>query len=156
MVLVALALLLGVAVAVAIIFWKHIIAWADRTFFPWLERYLPTLAPKVRNAFAWFDKNVAVPIRTAIKQAWEKLRQFLLKAVVRFERWSSNKWIKRWTAYLIKKLETKEVIKQEVTEDVDWTDLPDDVRDAALRRGVSEREINVTKTRDEEVAEMSH
>lgn len=146
-----LALLLGVTLAVAITFWEGIVTWADQVFFPWLDQYLPTLAPKVRSAFAWFDKNVAVPIRNAIKEAWKKLRQFLLKAVVKFERESSNRWVKRWTAYLIKKLETKEVVKQEVTEAVDWSTLPDDVRAEFLRRGISEQEINVTKNRDDEL-----
>ena len=143
---------LGVSATFALIFWVQILGWAEDSLFPWIKNNIPSIESAVRKAFSALD-NQAVAIRKIIRKAWKKLRKFLLKQVVKLERKSSNKWIRRVTSWVIKVLESGEKVpvKVETEEKVNWDELPEDVRKEFLSKGKSESEIDVTKNRDDEM-----
>ena len=148
---------LGIAAAVAIIFWEQVIEWAQGSLFPWFEEHLPTLAPKVRDAFVVLNK-VAMKVRKAAIHAWKQVRPHILKVVEIFERTSDNKYLLRVTSWLRENLEADEVIKRETEQELSIDDLPDDVADAFLRGG-REYEFDVTEEQDrqvEEAMELAH
>ncbi|MUG91334.1 hypothetical protein F7734_02055 [Scytonema sp. UIC 10036] len=153
----AIATIFLIGITAAIAFWKQILQWADNILFPWLEQNFKTSAQWVRDAFARVDRYVAIPIRNAIKQAWQKLRQFLLKLLVRFKRNVSEQWVRQWISWGIKHLENGEVVpvKREVEEVVEWGELPPDVREEWLRKAKGVYELDFTQLRDAEIAEMS-
>ncbi|NEP90205.1 MAG: hypothetical protein F6K18_27145 [Okeania sp. SIO2C2] len=112
---IAVALGLGVvAAAVLVIFWGQIIMWAYDSIFPWIQKNIPSIESEVREAFTAAD-NVVSPMRNLIRQAWKKLRQYLLKdkklrqyllkQVIELERKSSGGWIKQITYSAIKIIE---------------------------------------------------
>lgn len=154
------AAIFGVVATVALTLWDKILKWADNSLFPWIEQNLsPNIADSVRGAFAFIDR-IAVPIRRAVKQAWENLRQFLLKMVVDFQQKSSSNWIKRVTSYIIRVLSPKKSDKPEVVrvvseEHIDPDFLPPDVREAWLRKAQKNYEVDATDTRDKEIAQLS-
>ncbi len=153
-----LALLGGTAAAVvaALTYWHKILDWAEKSLFPWITRNLPWLENQVRFAFSAVD-GVAVPIRAGVKQAWNKLRDYLLKQTAELQRKSSSQWIVRITSWVVKVLESGKTIpaKLEVKEIVvDWDELPEDIRSAYLRRQHEHAEFNITQMRDRELAEM--
>ena len=143
---------LGVSATFALIFWDQILGWAEDSLFPWIKNNIPSIESAVRKAFSALD-NQAVYNRNIIRKAWKKLRKFLLKQVVKLERKSSNKWIRRVTSWVIKVLESGEKVpvKVETEEKVNWDELPEDVRKEFLSKGKSESEIDVTKNRDDEM-----
>jgi hypothetical protein len=154
---------LFVAAAVALIFWNQILFWADRALFPWIkENFSSELEYKVRNAFAALDKFVgsirynikALEKFTEIKEAWEMLREFLLKVLVQFEQKTANKWVKRITYWAIRNLKSKQVVETVREETVDVDSLPDDVRKEWLNRGNTTQDLNVTELRDREMHEV--
>jgi len=157
--LIAIAVALGlVAVAVAVVatFWKQILKWAEDSLFPWIKTNIPWIESEVREAFSAVD-NVVVTTRNLIRKAWEKLREYLLKQVITFERQSSGEWEKEVTSWIIKVLESGEKVpaKIVVKEAVPWEVLPPDVRAEWLKREKSKAEINLTEYRDREMMEMS-
>lgn len=145
-----------IVVTIALIVWEKIVSWAQNRLFPWIERNLaPKVADLAKQAFAAIDK-VAVAVRNAVKQAWENLRRVLLKVVVNLEKQSSNKWVKRWTAWMLKKLESGEIapVRRIEEEEMKWDELPPDVRESSLRYGKNSYELDFTDLRDRELAEM--
>ena len=143
---------LGVSATFALIFWDQILGWAQDSLFPWIENNIPLIEDVVKEAFIAVDE-VASSIRKTARKAWKKLREFLLKQVVKLERKSSNKWIRRVTSWVIKVLESGEKVpvKVETEGKVNWDELPEDVRKEFLSKGKSESEIDVTKNRDDEM-----
>ncbi len=139
--------------AVAITFWENILNWVNDTLNPWIKNYLPWLEPYVRNAFSVID-GVFSPVRSMIKQAWNRLRQYLLKVLVQFERNTQNEWVKKITYWAIRTLQSKEpeAVRVVVEEIVDFSDLPSDVREEWLKRGNTTQDIDVTQLRDRELA----
>lgn len=149
-------------VVAALFFWDKILYWADKTLFPWIEENLPELKHYVRDAFAAVH-TVVKPIRnlskaliklTEIKEAWKMLREHLLKVLVQFEQRTANKWVKRITSWVTRKLESKEVVLRRVSEEeIDFDSLPDDVSKEWLKRGKATQDIDVTQLRDRELRE---
>ncbi|NEP73053.1 MAG: hypothetical protein F6K25_13965 [Okeania sp. SIO2G4] len=153
---IAIALGLGaLGATLVIIFWKQILKWAEESLFPWIKTNIPSIENQVRKAFSAVD-NVVVTTRNIIRKAWKKLREYLLKQVIKLERKSSGEWIKQVTSWTIKILESgkKVPIKTEIEEVVDWEDLPQDVREEWLKQEKSKAEIDVTEYRDREIMEM--
>jgi hypothetical protein len=149
-------LLVGVALIAIVTFWQKILDWVTASLTPWLNKYLPSISEKVKDAFAWIDNAVAVPIRRIVKKAWEELRNYLLKVLVQFERQMQSEWVKRITSFIIEKLDgAKPIVKKIVTEEqANWDDLPEDVRAAWLKNGSSNSELDVTGTRDRQIDEL--
>ncbi|NES78499.1 MULTISPECIES: hypothetical protein [Okeania] len=155
--LIAIAIALGLAaVAVAVVarFWKQILKWAEDSLFPWIKTNIPWIESEVRQVFSAVD-NVAVATRNIFRKAWEKLREYLLKLVIKLERKSSGEWKKRVTSWKIKIESGQKVpVRTETEEVVDWEDLPQDVREEWLKQEKSKVEIDVTEYRDREIMEM--
>ncbi|MGD1703927.1 hypothetical protein [Dapis sp. BLCC M229] len=158
--LVAITVVLGLTAAAVVIFWKQILIWAQDSLFPWINKNIPSIESEVREAFATADRFFG-NIRNIIRQAWKKLRKYLLKQVVKFARQSSDKWIVQVTSWVIKNpenlesKESKKATKIVTEEEVDWDELPPDVRADFLRRDKSDVEIDVTEYRDRQIMEMS-
>lgn len=145
--------LLGVVATAAMTFWNKIMDWSGNVLFPWLDQNFQEISDLVRQAFVWVDNNVAVPFRNAVKQAWKRLREYLLKWAVHFERLSSSAWVRRWSGYIIKRFTNGKVapVRVETEEIVSWDELPPDVRKEWLKKGMPNQEVNVTKLRDQEL-----
>jgi len=145
--------LVGAAVVVLIAFWHKVIDWAQKSLFPWIERNLPSILSIAKEALKWVDDKVAVPIRRVVKKAWEALRKYLLKTVIRLERRNASKWERRITSFVVEILtpQTPSIKKVETVEEVDWDDLPDDVRSAWIRSEQQSRDIDVTAIRDQQI-----
>ena len=139
------------AFAALVALWHKVLGWATSTLFPWIEKNLPSLIETAREAFSQFDKYVANPIRRGIKIAWHKLRQQLLKMATHLEKISSSKWVSRTTSWVIKTLESKQVVKIEKEVEVGWDDLPSDVKEAYIKNNKNSAEFNVTEIRDKEI-----
>lgn len=148
--------LVGVAFAAIVAFWHKIVEWAQASLFPWIEKNLPLIESDVKKAFAWVDNKVVVPIRRAVKKAWEMLRQYLLKTMIQFDRKTTSKWTRRVTSFLIEVLtpQTPTVKKVETVEEVSWDDLPDDVRNAWMKNEQRSHAIDVTAIRDQQIEEL--
>ena len=146
----------AIAAAAAVVFWQKILGWAENSLFPWLAKNIPSIESSVRLAFSVVDK-VTVAVRSAVKQAWSNLRQYLLKQTIELQRKSSSEWIKRVVSWVVKRLESGETVPVKVvTEEVVSTDdLPSDVREAWLRQQKETAELNITETRDKELMEMT-
>lgn len=141
----------GLAIAGLVALWNKILSWAQNSLFPWIERNLPTFIDIAKEAFIQFDDKVAVPIRRGIKLAWEKLRKQLLKIATYLEKKSASKWVSRTVSWVIKTLDSKQVVKIEVEEEVNWDDLPSDVKEAYIRNNQDSTVINTTEIRDAQV-----
>ncbi len=149
----------GIVVTAAMAFWNKIMDWSGKVLFPWLDQNFHEISDLAKQALIWVDNHVAVPIRNAVKQAWKKLREYLLKWAVHFERHSSNEWVRRWSGYIIKRFENGRVapVRVEAEEIVSWDELPPDVRQEWLKKGMPNQEVNVTELRDQELEmEMTH
>ncbi|MBH8577069.1 hypothetical protein I8752_29625 [Nostocaceae cyanobacterium CENA369] len=139
------------AIGVALLwFWEKVTDWARQSFFPFVEKHLPEILEYVEKAFTWID-NVVVSIRRGIKAAWNKVRQYLLKMAMHFEKTSSSKWVRKTTSYIIKTLESKTVTKQEVEEEINWDDLPLDVRKSWMKSKENNFDIDYTAEKDKNV-----
>lgn len=150
--LVLLVAALGLATAVALIYWHQILQWAEESLFPWFHTHIPELEPAVREAFRQVDK-VAVAVRRSVRKAWEQVREYLLKLVVVFRRRSTSVWVKEVTSWLVRGLDVNKPapVKVTTTEDVSWDDLPDEVKVEFLKRKKRELTVNVTEMRDHEL-----
>lgn len=143
---------LGILAAVAITYWHRILQWAYDSLFPWFHTHLPFMEEAVRTAFEQADK-VAVPVRRAVKEAWKKVRDYLIKLVVNFQRRNASVWVKEVTSWVIRGLETDRPmpVKLTTTEDVSWEDVPEDIRAEFLQREKRSATIDVTEIRDQEL-----
>jgi hypothetical protein len=150
--------LLTISAGAAFILWNRVLQWAFDSLFPWVEVNIPTVAPIVREAFAILD-NIGTPTRITVKQSWEQVRQYLLKQVLQFSEISSDTWVRRVISWLLPVLSNNEPVcqaKMVITEkDVDFYDeeMPPEVRQAFIRRQEKMTEFDLTKMRDEELAQ---
>jgi hypothetical protein len=146
---------IGLALAASVVFWHQILEWGEKSVFPWFERHLPTVAPYVRKAFSRVD-NVVTSVRRAIKEAWDRVSHYLLKQVVELNRkTTSNTWVQQVTSWVIdvSGYNNEPVVKQITTEtEVPYDSLPEDVREAFLRRQQTSFEKDVTEIRKQEMA----
>lgn len=139
---------LSLATSALLVLWEKVTDWASESFFPFVEKHLPSIIEHVKNAFTWIDKQ-AVNIRRLIKAAWNKVRQYLLKMAIYFEKQSSNKWVRKTTSYVIKNLQAKQVVKREEEEDITWDDLPPEIRKSFMKAKENNFEIDYTALKDE-------
>lgn len=150
---------IGLVELAAVAFWHQILQWSEKNLFPWFEKHLPTVAPYVRDAFSRLDR-VATNIRLTIKAAWKKIREYLLKQVVEFNRQTSNTytWIQQVTSWVIETLDdnSQPVVKEIRTEQkVSWDDLPEELREAVLKKNKSSFGQDVTDIRERELLTLS-
>jgi hypothetical protein len=112
----------------------------------------------VREAFAILD-NIGAPTRITVKQSWEKVRQYLLKQVLQFERQSSDTWVRRVTSWLLPVLSNNEPVRKAkivtTEKDVDFYDeeMPPEVRQAFIRRQEEMTEFDIIDLQDKELGQ---
>jgi hypothetical protein len=141
------------SITVLATFWADICEWFAERASPWLEAHVPSLAPHIKKAFIFIDDKVMVPMRRAIKRAWAVVRQHLLEATVTYFK-QGGEWVRRIDSYLQEKLGAHaKVIKRTEESTVEWDELPESVRAAAMSRKKSVP-INFVKTRDAELQAM--
>jgi hypothetical protein len=140
----------GLTAAVAAVFWKKILNWSEDHLTPWLSAHVPQLVQQVKNAFAEIDEKV-VHIRKVAKEAWQRIRQFLLKQTAEFFRQSDGDWAMRIKSWLVDPAGSGSVYVRETEKRVAYDDLPDEVRREYLRHGTTARVFDVTQIRDHEV-----
>ncbi|MCL2925677.1 MAG: hypothetical protein MGF17_13940 [Trichodesmium sp. MAG_R04] len=153
----AIGAVLGLLSAVAVVmFWKQILNWAEESLFPWIKTNIPSIESAVREAFSVLDDKVVTARNIIIGKGWKKLREYLLKQVITFQRQSSGEWVRQATSWVIKNLESGDKVPARVTveEEIDWDVLPPDVRAEWLKRQKNEAQINLTEYRDREIMEM--
>lgn len=144
------ALLAG---GVLLYFWAELCGWFAAHASPWLSEHVPSLQPYLADAFRFIDANVATPLRRAARGAWTKVRAYILGAILEFERRVDGTWVRRITSYLRAKLTAGEVTEVIETKVVDWSDLPEEVRDAAIRGRAIPR-IDLVKARGQNLLEL--
>jgi hypothetical protein len=140
-------LVMGAAAATSM--WNQILQWAESSLFPWIDQKLPMLTDTVRLAFSIADAQQVV-IRRAIKVAWTQLRRYLLKQTVELVKQSSNQWVREIVSWVVESLDQPQPVVKMVrtVEEVSWYDLPDDVRQGALRLQKTRLSEDVTQQRD--------
>lgn len=145
--------LIGVTIAGAVALWHKILGWAEEALFPWVEENYPGLSSFVRQAFAVLDESIA-PLRAAIKRAWKRVREVLVDMMVEFSRSSESAWVRRIVTWVVKVLPSgeKKPAKVVVEEEVDWDELPAEVRAGFLRHKKSKAKLDITEGRDVELA----
>lgn len=155
------AAIFTIAIVAAVALWNKIMQWAEEDLFPWIKTNLsPKVEELTREAFIIFDK-FAVSVRQIAKKAWKILRNYLLGAVVKFERKVDRKWVKKWTTKLIKVIEVdgktkRVVVTKEEEHEIDYDELPVDVREKWLRFEQNEYEVDFTEVRDKEVMTITN
>lgn len=152
-----LAVLIGIAVgaAAAAIYWTKILQWARNSLLPWIDQHMPSLSDDVRTAFVNIDK-VVVPIRAAVKAAWQRVRHILLDQIAEFEQLSSNTWLLRITSWVRAKLDELDPARQAATkivttQNIAFDELPPEVREQLLRKGDQAYKIHVTNVQDNQL-----
>lgn len=153
--LIGVASVIIIAGAAAIIFWPKIIKWAEGNLFPWVRENMPWLEQVVRDAYSFVDK-FATPAHAIVKEKWQELRQYLLRQVEMFEQQSDFTWMLETTAWVrqsLEELDPEKVVVEEIRSrrSVEYHDLPAEVREAALRKGITTHEIDFTRARDLEL-----
>jgi hypothetical protein len=134
--------------AVAVFFWPQIMTWAREHLLPWVDRNVPELARSVRLAFQDLDK-IAVELRRAVRTAWRKLRGVLLSETATFVAVANGEWAVRITSYLRNVEQADQPVVKVVTDQqLNWEDLPAEVRAAAMSDGLLGKSIDILKARD--------
>ena len=146
---------IAISAAAAVIFWPKVIKWAENNLLPWVQEHMPYLEQDVRDAYSFLDK-FATPANAIIKEKWRQVRQHLLRQVEKFEQQTDQTWLLETTSWFRKTLNELDPDKTVVEEirtvrQVGWDELPADVREAALRRGITTYAIDFTKERDTEL-----
>jgi hypothetical protein len=142
-------------VGVAVYFWPQIMSWAREHLLPWVDRNIPEMADSVRLAFQDLDK-VAVGLRRAVRTAWRKLRNVLLSQTAEFVGLVNGEWAIRITSYLRNLEEGEKPVVRVVTEqELDWDDLPEEIRASAMSNGISGTSIDIVKVRDQLLSETA-
>ncbi len=138
------AALVGVVVA----YWPKIMAWARDSLLPWADEYLPEFSGVIRQAFLDID-NAAVEIRQAIRSAWRRLRNVLLKETAEFVRLFNDRWAVEITSWLANRHNAEKPVVRIVTQQtLDWDDLPPDIRAQLIREDVAGESLDVVAARD--------
>lgn len=148
--------IITVTAGVALLFWHKLLDWSMSSLKPWFKDNLPILSPILSEAFVFLDK-AGIPTRRAVKQSWQKVREYLLKQVVQIERHSSDTWTQRATSWLVNVLDSGESTpkfkKIVMEEDVDYYDAPDEVREAFIRKEQKTTEFDIIELREKELGE---
>ena len=150
-----------VAAPFAELLWENFVIKTLDIFWSWFTETLIASIPDlseatVKLAFTVIN-SVAVSLLAAVKKAWQTLRNYLLELMIYFVKNSSNQWVKRSSSTLVKFLELRKpiIVKKEVEEEVNWDELPDDIRTEQIRVGKNKYQVNFAEIRDQEMEVLS-
>ena len=111
------------------VIWSKIVEYIKDFLLAILEKYAPSLAPLVEEAFIILDK-VATGIRMRAKRAWSKIRQYVI-ALYNDYSYRDGRVLQKTVMFT--KSETKGKFKEHVTErEISRDDLPESVRTSLL------------------------
>lgn len=131
--------------------WLILVEWLESFYYSWTYRVLPTLQKHAREAWVMLDR-VTSPLKRAAKAAWQELRRYLLKQTIDVLELSDGHWTYQIISWFIPPASQSNTVTRTVEQaDVPWENLPDYVRAELIRRQ-QVNQIDVTKTRDEEMA----
>lgn len=139
----------GVA-ALAVLFWKTILNWAEDSLRPWLRIHAPALEKYASQAFVALDR-VASKVRLAARDAWREIRRVLLQQTIDFERQSDGTWTGKIKSILEDPQQAGQFREQTTIRTIAWEELPPAVRESYLRNGQTSRTIDITAHQDQEV-----
>lgn len=149
----ALAVVLaGTAVAVivgVVALWPKIMDWVRDTARPWLLKNLGAEWVGLFDRAIQVLDGLASALRRKALEAWRTLRPLLREVVVSFLRTQDGAWARVVEVIVRKTLDDPKAIKVTKTEEIDWSEMPDEIRGAALQ-GEAVPTIQVAKVRDQE------
>jgi len=151
--------IVGGAVAGALIhYWPRISLWAHNQLLPWVDHNLPMFAQDIRLVFGEAERIVSTA-RALVKDAWRRIRTFLLSQAVEFLRVpGSDKWIVRITSYLKQPEGSEKRFVRRISESeepLSWDDLPPHVRSHLLREGVDDFSFDMVDVQDRLLTETN-
>ncbi|MDZ4751056.1 MAG: hypothetical protein SGI87_05525 [Flavobacteriales bacterium] len=150
--------LIGLAAATIFILWRVTLKWAHNSLIPWIRiKNLPKLGQIVEDALVFFDKarSVASDFVRRAWEAWNKFRVLLVKQVMRFNKKQGTMQIVSSVENWVREPQDTNVISHQIVEaDVEWNDLPPDIRIAIIENG--QHEVDVVTAREAEFAEMGY
>ncbi len=128
----------GLAVGLAVAFWKDIVTWANQRLAGWLGEYA---GEDVKEAFllllAGMDRSVIL-----LQRATAAVQARLLRATVLFRRVTGKQETQKVVKATIQQ-ENGDIIELEAAEVIPWHELPDDVREKFIRRQASTVEMEL-------------
>jgi len=128
----------GLAVGLAVAFWKDIVTWANQKVAGWLGEYA---GEDVKEAFllllAGLDRSVILLQRTVAE-----VQARLLRARILFRRILGTQDHQKVVKATIQR-ENGDIIELEAAEVIPWHQLPDDVREKFIRRQASTVEMEL-------------
>ncbi len=141
-------LVAAVMVGVVVAYWPKIMAWARDSLLPWADEHLPEFSGVIRQAFQDFD-NAAVEVRQAIRSAWRRLRNVLLKETAEFVRLFNDRWAVEITSWLANRQNAEKPVVRVITQQtLSWDELPQDIRAQLIREDVAGESLDVVAARD--------
>jgi|GEM_PF-4631109 len=149
-----------VAVKVFLEFWKQLVRWAKNALELMQESLDPIIYQLGIEALVIIDK-VKAPATKLIKKAWKTFRHYLAKSLVTFtgELLPDGKylWIKKWVTSIYKIVENKPPKKVTYTyeEEINWEDLPEELRIKHMKNKAKEFEFDFKSDRDKQMEMIS-
>lgn len=145
----------NIAIDFAYILWNEILLWVNTIFISWVEsNAISLIEESIELAFTSI-KNITYSNLESIRNAWQKIKQFLIEMTIEYEISDSSPgiWKKRANSTILKNLSGNRptIIKQELEEDVDWDRLPSEIRETWLRKKDGLYKIDFRETRDKEL-----
>ena len=136
-------------------YWDQVRSWVEMNVIPFVHIHFPQIEEIAREAFTSLD-NVVVNLRNAVRQAWARLREVLLKVVVELERVSTANWIRRVKSWMIKNATEGKATVRETEETMNWDELPPDVREAFMKKNITHTRDDYTAVRDAEILSLGY
>src|SRR5258707_1099579 len=119
----------GLAIGLAVAFWKDIVTWANQRLATWLGEYV---GEDVKETFllllAGLDRSVILTQRMVAD-----IQARLLKAQILFRRILGTQDHQKVVKATIQR-ENGDIIELEAAEVIPWHELPDEVREKFIRR----------------------
>jgi hypothetical protein len=110
----------------ALIFWNKIFDIFSEHIMPFLRQHVPSLAPLIQEAFIKVDGAVA-KIRRAAKEAWRRVREYIIHAEEVYERTEPGEYTATQTVYSTTE-KPDEIREVKTSRHVNLDDLPPEVR----------------------------
>jgi len=134
--------------SVVIAYWPKIMSWARDSLLPWADQHLPEFSGIIRQAFLDID-NAVVEFRQAVRSAWRRLRNVLLKETAEFVRLFDDRWAVEITSWLANRQNAEKPVIRVVTQQtLEYDDLPQDIRAQLIREDVAGETLDVVAARD--------
>lgn len=146
-------LVIATAMATILALWAQIVDLFSRIIIPWVrENISQSCASAIADIIAFADGKV-VPIRKALKASWKKFKETVLGAQITYTRIGPDSLTAR-TAMVTRNIDGKIAIS-EMEEIVDWSSLPESVRNEMIRQNKNSAQFDVHKAVCKKVEETA-